>query len=254
MINTNVLICCSNSEDSNMLSDVFLKHGLASTALDSTKAVKTLFESDGVDPHRYYFIVIGMDFAGGQSMDLLEYIDNIYYPQGSSVPTNDSLRLPIIIAMSVSADEELIRMIRSHHVTSFLRRPLEERQTAYKIAVLIYKYRDLLPPKQAVFIEPDEQELMRGNYRMKNNRHESVKITQVSIDGVRVRHYSRPDADKFDPAECDFIEHFIFEADDNIIDTDVRILIEPTGLYFEFTHFYGDSHRYLLHYIKSRME
>ena len=254
MINTNVLICCSNSEDCILLSDVFLKHGLASTTLESTKAVKTLFESDGVDKNRYNFIVVGMDFAGGQGMELLKFISDIYYPNGS--PTlQDALRLPVIIAMSVFTDEEFLRKLHDLHVTSFLRRPLEERQTAYKLAVLIYKYRDLLPPKQAIFVSPDEQELMRGNYRLRNGRHETVRIDQVSIDGVRVSHYSRPDVDKFNPEECDFIEHFIFEADDNIIDTDVRIIIEPTGrLYFEFTHFYGNSRIYLLTYIKSRMK
>ncbi|MBP5449483.1 MAG: hypothetical protein J6Y01_05125 [Spirochaetales bacterium] len=252
MINTSVLICCTNSEDSNLLSDVFLKHGLASTTLESTQSVKTLFESDGVDKSRYKFIVIGMDFAGGQGMELLQYINNIYF---ANKPQTDTLQLPIVIAMSVFTDEQHMKPLIANNVTAFLQRPLEERKAAHRISVLIYKYRELLPPKQAIFVEPDEQELMRGNYRLRNGRHETVRIDQVSIDGVRVSHYCRPDADKFNPEECDFIEHFIFEADDDIIDTDVRIIIEPTGqLYFEFTHFYGDSRQYLLDYIKSRMK
>ena len=248
MINTNVLICCSNSEDSNILSDVFLKHGLASTVIDSTKAVRTLFESDGIDRNKFKFIVLGMDFSEEQGLELLRYInDKLFgkYPDS---------KMPLIIAMSVFSGESFVKQLQANRVISFLKRPLDARRTAYQIAVLVYKYRDLLPPKQPIFIEPDEQELMRGNYRIKNGRHESVKILQVSIDGVRVAHYHLPDADKFNPAEDDFIEHFVFEANDDIIDTDVRIVTEPTGrLYFEFTHFYGKSREYLLEYIKSHM-
>ena len=249
MIYTNVLICCSNSGDGNILSDVFLKHGLASTVLDSTKAVRTLFESDGIDRNKFKFIVLGMDFSGNQGIELLQYINDKLF---AKYPDS---KMPLIIAMSVFSDESLIKQLKANRVIAFLKRPLEARRAAYEIAVLIYKYRDLLPPKQPIFIEPDEQELMRGNYRIKNGRHEAVKIMQVSINGVRVAHYHLPDVDKFNPEENDFIEHFVFEANEDIIDTDVRIVTEPTGrLYFEFTHFYGNSREYLLSYIKSHMK
>ncbi len=151
-------------------------------------------------------------------------------------------------------NQKKIEELKSKHVVHFFIRPINVNLVQHDLSLLFFKYRNVLPTQSAIRIETQEEELMRGNCKYYDGRHISVKITDVSISGVHILCYDDVLLQDIQTEEHDFLEHFIFEADNSIIDTDARILFtSDEDIFLEFTHFYGNSLQYLIDYLKARM-
>ncbi len=241
------LICCSNNEDATVFGNLFLKNGYIFKILNNPDEVISLLKDNSEEQKKFKFFVVGLDFADNKSYKLLDCINEIYF--GSE----ETVRLPVIISISMFLTKGKIKQLQAKHVVGFFNRPITEQRLDYDLSMLFFKYRDILPPKSDITVETTEQELMRGNCKYYDGRHISVKIIDVSLTGVHAQCYDEELLSEMLTGEHDFIEHFIFEANDMIIDTDVRIIIEENNaLFFEFTHFYKNSQQFLLDYIKQK--
>ena len=207
----NCLICCSNNEDATVFANLFLKNGYISTIINNPDQVISLLKDDNQTKSKFKFFVIGLDFSDNKSYKLLDCINEIYF-------NDDDKKLPIIITISMFLSKEKINLLQTKHVVRFYNRPVSAQRLDYDLSLLFFKFQELLPPKNNIIVETTEQELLRGNCNYYDGRHISVKILDVSLVGIHVECYDEQLLAEILTGEHDFIEHFIFEANDMIIE------------------------------------
>ncbi len=187
------------------------------------------------------FLLLDFDFAENVSFKLMDDLKN-------------STGEPVyVVAATFNSSKKFISDLQNYsNVISVIAKPFAKEVVRNKIILILDKFREYYPSRKHIRVKPDDDELMRASFRLKNNKHLSAKVIDVSLGGLACLLYSKYDSPEL--SDGLLLEHVVFEAGIKEIDVDAKIINKKdTFLAVSFTHFYHDSYQNLTKYIMKKL-
>jgi response regulator RpfG family c-di-GMP phosphodiesterase len=232
----NFCLALSNQNSSKMVSTVLLNMGIIAIIPENIESVENVLLNNKID-----FLFIDFDYANNSAFDLIDKIKK-----------NDKFSSIFIIGTSINSSEKFIKQIQKYYLISFLVKPLTPELLKDKLQNIIYKFKNHFPERQHVRIEPQEDELMRVSFQLKNRKYISAKILNISLGGLAAEFFIEIESEELQSGFL--IEHMIFIAGNKEIEVDSKIINKfKKFISFKFTHFYKNSYDCLLKYIMKKL-
>jgi response regulator RpfG family c-di-GMP phosphodiesterase len=187
------------------------------------------------------FLLIDLDFADKRSFKLLEKLHS-----------DESYSSLYILTTSFTTSQKFIKELQKYNIIGFISKPITKEIIETKIDLIMNKFKDHFSKRKHVRVKPADNELMRLSIKLKNNKHLSAKVLDVSLGGIAALLYTKCDDKELDPGKL--IEHIVFEASNKEIDVDAVVVNKKENfIAFKFSHFYNNTNKDLTRYIMKKL-
>jgi response regulator RpfG family c-di-GMP phosphodiesterase len=229
----------SNKSYSNIIANELLSMGIISFQIEKPEKVIETIESKKIN-----FLFLDFDFAENSSYKLMEDLNSLNKEGNSSI---------YVISTSFNSNKKFIDDMKKYsNVISIIAKPIERETVRNKIILILDKFKENFPRRKHIRVKPDDDELMRVSFRLKNNKYLSAKVIDISLGGLAALLYTKYESPEL--SDGLLLEHMVFEAGLKEIDVDAKIITKKdTFLAVNFTHFYHDSYTYLTKYIMKKL-
>ena len=236
MVQINFCLVFSNKNYNNMTASILLNTGIISYNAENPDVIFNIINNKKID-----FIFLDLDFANNASFKFLDKLKE-----------DEKYSSLYIIITSFNTNEKFIKELQKYNIISFIAKPLTKELIETKINLILNKFRNHFSKRKHIRVQPSKDELMRISFKLKNKKHLTAKIIDISLGGIAALLYTNYQNIELKPGNL--IEHIIFEAHNKEIDVDAKIINKKeTFIALKFTHFYNNSNKDLTKYIMKKL-
>ena len=219
-----------------MTANILLNAGIISCNAENPDVIFNIINNKKID-----FIFLDLDFANNASFKFLDKLKE-----------DEKYSSLYIIITSFNTNEKFIKELQKYNIISFIAKPLTKELIETKINLILNKFRNHFSKRKHIRVQPSKDELMRISFKLKNKKHLTAKIIDISLGGIAALLYTNYQNIELKPGNL--IEHIIFEAHNKEIDVDAKIINKKeTFIALKFTHFYNNSNKDLTKYIMKKL-
>lgn len=226
----------SNKNNIELVSNILFNKGIISIIIEKPEEVLDILQNKKID-----FLFLDFDFSNNASFNLME-----------KLKSNEKYSSIYIIATSFNTNELFTNKLKKYDILYFIPKPFFEEQINDKINIIFEKLKDHFPERKHIRVKPSNDELMRMNIKLKNNKSLTAKIIDISMGGASALLYNN--YEDLELTQGNLIEHILFEANNKYIDVDAKLISKKVKfISFNFTHFYNNTNKDLAKYILKKI-
>lgn len=226
----------SNKNNCDLVSSILFNKGIISIIIEKPEDIPDTLKDKKID-----FLFLDFDFSNNASFNIMDKLKN-----------NEKYSSIYLIATSFNTNELFTNKLKKYDIFSFIPKPFFEDQINDKINAIFEKLKDHIPERKHIRVKPSDDELMRMNIKLKNNKSLTAKIIDISMGGASALLYNNYEDPEL--TQGNLIEHILFEANNKYIDVDAKLISKKIKfISFNFTHFYNNTNKDLAKYILKKL-
>jgi len=229
-------ILLANKTNIDLLNSSLINYGIITVNIENTENTLEILKKNKCN-----IFLIDFDITNNKAYELIKIIKE-----------DDDVKNIYLIGTSINASEQFIKKIQTYGLISFIAKPFDFKLLNEKCNKLLEKFKDHFPDRKHVRIQPMDDEFVRVSFQLKNKKHISAKVINISMGGLACLMYTSNNENEL--KQGNLIEHIIFEVNNKEINIDAKIISKKDKFIgFLFTHFYNDSNKNLANYILKKV-
>lgn len=220
------------------------------------KSIGSMLLNTGVLYYNAENLVVAFEYLKTTRVDILfidlDFSDNASFSFLDELKKDKNIAPLYIIGTSFNTNEKFIKLLQKYNIISFIVKPFTPESVMDKIEKVFLKFKDHIPERKFIRIKPEQDELIRLSFQLKNKKLITAKMLDISLGGLAGEMYTEYESDEMKNGVL--IEHIVFKIGNREVDVDGLITNKKDKLIaFKFTHFYGNSYENLTRYIMKRL-